>query len=256
MKNNRLKLALKNAEQTYGVWLTLSHPLIPEILAPAGFDWMVVDMEHTSIELNDLLQMIISIEAVNSIPLVRVGENNPNLIKRVMDAGAYGIIVPNIQTAQEVRNAVSAVKYPPFGTRGVGLYRAHKFGQAFEEYKRWLETESVIVVQIEHINAVENIEEIFSTSGIDAFMIGPYDLSGSIGCPGELDHPEVHKAIEKILDAANKLQIPAGYHVVPPDPIEVKKYRNKNFKFLAVSVDSIILKNSAIDLMSHIKNQA
>ena len=135
MKKNPLKKALSENRQTYGSWITLSHPLIPEILAPAGFDWLVVDMEHSSIGFNELLPLIVSIEANNMVPLVRVGENNPNLIKRVMDAGSYGVIVPNVNSAQEAKAAVNAVKYPPIGTRGVGLFRAQKFGREFDYYK-------------------------------------------------------------------------------------------------------------------------
>ena len=139
MKNNILKKKLANHEQTYGCWVTLAHPLIPEILAPAGFDWLTIDMEHTSIELNDLLTLIISIEAKDIIPLVRVGENNSNLIKRVMDAGAYGIIVPNVNSSNEAVEAVNAVKYPPIGKRSIGLYRAQGYGYNFNDYLHWLE---------------------------------------------------------------------------------------------------------------------
>ena len=114
MKPNILKKKLNNNEPTFGCWVTLAHPLIPEILAPAGFDWLTVDMEHTSIELSDLLTLIISIEANGMVPLVRVGENDPNLIINVvMDAGAYGVIVANICSAKEAQDAVKAVKYSP-----------------------------------------------------------------------------------------------------------------------------------------------
>ncbi len=135
MQKNVLKLKLKRNQQTLGCWITLAHPLIPEILAPAGFDWLVVEMEHSSIDLGDLLPLIISIEANGMVPLVRVGENNPNLIKRVMDAGAYGVIVPNVNTPDEARAAVSAVKYPLRGTRGVGLYRAQGYGRNLRNIK-------------------------------------------------------------------------------------------------------------------------
>jgi len=178
-----LKKKLLEKSVTYGCWLTIPHILIPEILAPAGFDWLVVDMEHSSIELGDLLPLIISIEKNDMVPLVRVGENDPNLIKRVMDTGAYGVIIANVRSRKEAEQAVRSVKYPPIGNRGVGLYRAQGFGRNFETYKKWLIESSIVIVQIEHIDAVNNIDSIFETSGIDAFMIGPYDLSGSLGKP-------------------------------------------------------------------------
>ena len=134
MKKNIVKDALSNNLQTYGSWVTLAHPLIPEIMSAAGFDWLCIDMEHSSIELRDILPLIISIENNGMVPLVRVGENNANLIKRVMDAGAYGVIVPNVNSAAEAIAAVNAVKYPPVGTRGVGLYRAQGYGKTFNEY--------------------------------------------------------------------------------------------------------------------------
>src|SRR3989338_4917219 len=184
MKNNTLKKALLQSKTTYGCWVTLAHPLIPEVLSQGGFDWLVIDMEHSSITLGDLLPLIISTEAKNMVPLVRVGENNANLIKRVMDAGAYGVIVPNVNSAAQAQAAVDAVKYPPAGKRGVGLYRAQGYGKTFEAYKKWIQHESVVIIQIEHIDAVRDIDAIFAVKGIDAFIIGPYDLSGSMGKPG------------------------------------------------------------------------
>jgi 2-dehydro-3-deoxyglucarate aldolase len=253
MKRNTLKKKLVNNEQTFGSWITLAHPLIPEIMAHAGFDWLVVDMEHTSIEHSDLLQLLISIEANGMIPLVRVGENNPNLIKRIMDAGAYGVIVANVCTAKEAKAAVNAVKYPPLGTRGVGLYRAQAFGKKFEAYLKWVEEESVVIVQIEHIDAVQQIDEIFSVSGIDAYMIGPYDLSGSLNKPGKFDDPEVKKAIETIMQAGKKYNIPAGFHSVSSNPNEAFDRQKQGFIFLAFSTDAILLADSSILAMKQIK---
>jgi len=253
MYNNTLKQKLIDNKQTYGCWVTLAHPLIPEVLAPAGFDWLVVDMEHSSIELNDLLPIIISIENNDMVPLVRVGENNANLIKRVMDAGAYGVIVSNINNAKEAIAAVNAVKYPPAGTRGVGLYRAQKYGKKFNEYLEWLENESVVIIQIENIKAVKNINEIFSVPGIDAFIIGPYDLSGSLYKPGDFDDEEVKKAVNVVLEAGKKHGIPAGFHSVSSDPQEAIMYKNKGFKFLGFSLDSIFLGDAAISAMRKLR---
>jgi 2-dehydro-3-deoxyglucarate aldolase len=179
------------------------------------------------------------------VPLVRVGENNPNLIKRVMDVGSYGVIVPNVKNAKEARDAVAAVKYPPAGTRGVGLYRAQKFGLQFDEYKKWLSNESVVIIQIEHIDAVNNIDEIFMVPDIDAYMIGPYDLSGSIGKPGEFNDSDVIHALQKAKKAAARHNIPAGFHSVSADPEEAKKRRDEGYSFLAFSVDTIFLANAA-----------
>jgi len=253
LQKNLLKTKFMKNQQTIGCWVTLAHSLIPEILAPAGFDWLAIDMEHSSIDLGGLLPLIISIEANGMVPLVRVGENNPNLIKRVMDAGAYGVIVPNVNTSDEARAAVNAVKYPPAGTRGVGLYRAQGFGRKFEEYKKWLIKESVVIVQIEHINAVNCIDEIFSVPGIDAFLIGPYDLSSSMGMPGALTHPKVEKAIARVMTAAKKYKIPAGYHSVSADPKMVIERAKQGFKFLGFSLDSILLGSAAANAVDEVR---
>ena len=131
-----LKLKLKRNKLNIGTWITLSDPLVPEVLAPAGFDWMCIDIEHTSLSLDQVKQLIISIENQNILPLVRVGENNHNLIKRVMDIGSAGIIVPNINNYNEAKMAINAVKYPPKGQRGMGLYKAQSYGIKLKEYRK------------------------------------------------------------------------------------------------------------------------
>ena len=255
MKKNKLKYKLKNNIQTYGSWITISSPIIPEIMSIAKFDWLCVDLEHSSIDLNDLLSIIISIENNNIAPIVRVGENNPNLIKRVMDIGAYGVIVPNIKSREEALKAVKSVKYPPAGNRGVGLFKAQKFGSEFEKYTRWLKNESVVILQIEHIDAVKKIDEIFSVKGIDAYMIGPYDLSGSINKTGKLNDPMMKSLINKIIKAGKKYSITAGIHSVSPDPKDAIKFKKNGFKFLSISLDSIFLSNKAKSTLDEIKKK-
>ena len=255
MKKNKLKYKLKNNIQTYGSWITIPSPIIPEIMSIANFDWLCVDLEHSSIDLNDLLSIIISIENNNIAPIVRVGENNPNLIKRVMDIGAYGVIVPNIKSREEALKAVESVKYPPAGNRGVGLFKAQKFGSEFEKYTRWLKNESVVILQIEHIDAVKKIDEIFSVKGIDAYMIGPYDLSGSINKTGKLNDPMMKSLINKIIKAGKKYSITAGIHSVSPDPKDAIKFKKNGFKFLSISLDSIFLSNKAKSTLDEIKKK-
>ena len=255
MKTNGLKKALARHETTYGCWVTLAHPSIPEILSSAGFDWLAIDMEHSSIDLGDILPLVISTEDSRMVPLVRVGENNPNLIKRVMDAGAHGVIVPNINSAEEAQRAVDSVKYPPYGKRGVGLYRAQGYGRGFEDYKRWLAKESVVIIQIEHIDAVRDIDNIFTVEGIDAFVIGPYDLSGSMGKPGQFHDKDVETAIAKVLKAGERHKIPAGFHCVAFDTQQVIIRRKQGFKFLGFSLDSIILGQAATQALKTIKQK-
>src|SRR5512136_2475206 len=152
-----LKQKLRKRALTIGSWITLGHPAIAEIMAKAGFDWLTIDLEHSAITLDQTQQLIQVIELCGVTPLVRVGENGPYLIKRVMDAGAHGVIVPMVNTAEEAKRAVDAVKYPPEGRRGVGLGRAQGYGFEFEKYRDWSREKSVVIVQIEHIDAINNL---------------------------------------------------------------------------------------------------
>lgn len=248
-----LKKKLNNKELTYGSWITINSPLIPEVLSSAGFDWLCVDMEHSSIDLDNLLSLIISIEKNNMFPLVRVGENNSNLIKRVMDVGAHGVIVPNIKNEMDVLKAVESVKYHPLGKRGVGLFKAQKFGKEFQSYLNWVKLNSVVIIQIEHIDAVSNIEKIFSVKGIDAFFIGPYDLSSSMGMPGNFTDKEFVKIINKVIKAGKKFNIPSGFHSVNSNAKEAIKYKKLGFKLIALSLDTIFLGDKAMESLNKLK---
>ena len=241
MITNPVKQKLKEGRITFGGWITLAHTAIAEIMAKSGFEWLAIDMEHSVIGIQDVEPLIQVIEASGCVPLVRLSSNDPVLTKRVMDAGAYGVIVPMVNTRDDAERAVRAVKYPPEGERGVGLYRAQDFGVSFEQYKDSINQESLVIVQIEHKDAVENIHSILSVKGVDGLIIGPYDISGSLGVMGELDHPLVKQARQKVLSAAKEVKVAAGIHVVQPSLDEVKNRVNEGFSFIAFSTDAILL---------------
>ena len=236
-----LKKKIKELKPTFGSWLTIGDPIVAEIMAKSGFEWLTIDMEHSAITLDIAQNLIRIIELSGCVPLVRVCENNPIDIKRVMDAGAHGIIVPMVCTKEEAEQAVKSVKYPPIGFRGVGLARAQKYGFDFERYKKWLEKESIVIVQIEHINAVHNLESILSVKGVDGCIIGPYDLSGSLGLPGDYDNPKVAKELKKIEEICKKMKKPLGMHIIPPDYKIIKEHMKKGYTFLAFSLDTLFL---------------
>ena len=249
MFNKSIKEALNNKLVTIGSWITIGNPAIAEIMARSRFDWLTIDMEHSAITLSEAQQLIQVIDANNVIPFVRVGENSSVLIKRVMDAGAHGVIVPMVNTKEEAIKAVESVKYPPFGKRGVGLGRAQGYGNAFDMYKKWVKTDSIVIVQIEHIRGVENLESILSVDGIDGFFVGPYDLSGSLKCPGEFAHPEMLKALDHIKNVAKSYKGSVGLHVIQPNPDEVNQRIEEGYNFIAVSLDTLFLSticNSAL----------
>ena len=237
----KLKEKMKKREVILGTWITLGHTAIAEILASCPFDWLVIDVEHSVIELSQVQQMIQVISLSGKTPLVRLSDQNPTLIKRVMDAGSAGVIVPNVKTAQEAQNVVSAVKYPVMGTRGVGLARAQGYGFEFEKYEEWVNDGSIVIVQIEHIEGVRNLRDILAVDGIDGIIIGPYDLSGSIGIPGKLDDPKVEKLVQESIEIALEMNMTAGYHVVQPDIENVKLRIEQGFNFIGYSLDTIML---------------
>lgn len=248
-----LKNKLASNRLTIGSWITMGHPSVVEVMLQSDFDWLVIDMEHSSISLETAQVLVSVIEAKGCTPLVRVENNDPNIIKRVMDLGAHGVIVPQVNSKQDAERAVKSVKYPPEGERGVGLYRAQGYGEKFDEYKKWLKKESVVIAQIENIKAVENIEEIVKVEGIDGLIIGPYDLSGSMGIPGEYKDKKVVEALKKVEEVCKKAGKPLGYHVIPPDHKELKEKIDSGYTFLAFSIDFLFLGRKCKEEFSKIK---
>ncbi len=236
-----LKEKLATNRVTIGSWITLAHPAIAEIMARAGFEWLVVDLEHSTITIREAEELIRVIDLSGVVPLVRLTCNDENQIKRVMDAGAHGIVVPMIKSAEDAKAAVSAIYYPNRGSRGVGLARAHGYGTSFAEYRAWLDTSAVVIVQIEHTDAVEQLEAIFSVDGVDGYIIGPYDLSASMGKPGQFDDPQFLAALDRIGEVARQMNMAGGVHVVEPDPQQVISRIDEGFSFIAFSLDTRML---------------
>jgi len=250
-----LKERLKKRELTVGSWITIGSTVVAEIMARAGYDWLTVDMEHSAITLDTAQELIRVIELCKVTPLVRVGHNDSVMIKRVMDAGAHGVIVPMVNLKEEAERAVGAVKYPPAGFRGVGLARAQKYGADFEGYKEWNEKESIVIVQIEHIKAVNNLEEILAIDGVDGFIIGPYDLSGSLGVPGQFEHPEMLAALKHIKTISEGMNALSGFHVISPTVEAFDSKVNEGYRFIAHSIDTLFLGSSCGDSLTIIREK-
>lgn len=238
---SKLKEKLKRADLALGTWVSLGHPAIVEIAANAGFDWIALDLEHSSITYREAEDLIRVADLCGCSPLVRLTSNDVNQIKRVMDSGAHGVIVPMVNSAQDAERAVSAVYYPPKGIRGMGLARAQGYGANFEQYRSWAISEPVIVAQIEHIEAVRNIDAILSVAGIDAYIIGPYDLSSSMGIPGQFTHPDLLAALETIKKAGDKAKVPGGRHIVEPDHQLLSECVKDGYRFIAFGTEIRLL---------------
>jgi 2-dehydro-3-deoxyglucarate aldolase len=253
-KTLSLKNSLHESKFTVGSWITLAHPAIAEIMASAGFDWLVVDLEHSVITIREAEELIRVIDLANSVPLVRLSSNDATQIKRVMDAGASGIIVPMVKTAEDALQAVESIKYPTDGVRGVGLARAQGYGVFFQEYLEWQKHGTIVIVQIEHIEAVSNLKEILSVDGVDGYIIGPYDLSGSMGIPGQFEHPDFLRAMDRIKEVALSLNVTGGIHVVEPDVEQLSSRIEEGYTFIAYSLDVRILDNNCRQALKFIKD--
>ena len=248
-----LKQKLKNNELTIGSWIMMGNSMSVEVMALAGFEWLVVDIEHTSIDMETVQTLITAIQAHDIKALVRVSKNEEVVIKKVLDIGADGIIVPMVSSKEDAEQAVDYAKYPPVGKRGVGLYRATKYGTGFEAYKKWVDEELVIIAQIEHIDAVNNIDDILDVEGIDGTIIGPYDLSGSMGYPGEFEREDVKAAVQKVLDRCGAHNIASGFHVVDTEPEKLNLKIEQGCTFLAYGIDYFFMRDAAINGMKQIK---
>jgi 2-dehydro-3-deoxyglucarate aldolase len=250
-----LKQKLQNKELSIGSWLTIPHQAVIEILSTAGFEWLTIDMEHSPISIETIMNLIGHIQGNGMQALVRVSKNEEVAIKRVLDAGADGVIVPMIRNKEEAIQAVNFVKYPPLGKLGFGLNRAQKYGTAFDTYQDWVKNNVVVIAQIEHIDAVNNLEDIFSVPGIDGIIVGPYDLSASMGFPGEYDREDVKEALERIDIVAKKLNKPLGFHIVESDHSKILEKINKGYSFLAFSLDFFFLGDKARQEMNLLKEK-
>jgi 2-keto-3-deoxy-L-rhamnonate aldolase RhmA len=250
---NKVKQKLRDRRPTIGSWIMIGDLASAEILAGAGFDWITVDMEHTSITYETLPVLLTGIRAQGAETFVRVEDNNPAVIKRVLDCGAGGIIVPLVNSGKEAEAAVKSAKYPPDGIRGVSLGRASGYGSNFEDYFNSINDQVIVLAQIEHYLAVNKIEEIVSVDGLDGVFLGPYDLSGSMGIVAQFDHPRMVEARKRVLEAAGREGKAVGIHEVSPEAGAVQALLEEGFNFVACSIDTIFLGNSARKVTTELK---
>jgi 2-keto-3-deoxy-L-rhamnonate aldolase RhmA len=241
MLAHRIKAALRQGQAVVGSWMSLGDTGVAEVMAGAGFDFLTVDLEHSAITLQQAQELIRVVSLSGVCPLARLSSNDPTQIKRVLDLGAAGIIVPMVNSEAEAQAAVAACKYPPMGRRSVGLSRAQGYGPGFDAYFSAANDDTLVVVQIEHAEAVERAEAILSVPGIDAYLIGPYDLSASLGLAGQLDHPHVVEAVARVRAVARRLGVPAGFHLVAPDSERLVRLINDGYQLVAYSVDFMLL---------------
>ena len=240
--NASFRSRLKHGEILIGTMITLPSPEIAEILADAGFDWLFVDLEHTPMAPYDA-QAILQAVANRADCILRVPLNDEIWIKKALDTGAAGVMVPLVNSVKDAQRAVRYCKYPPMGSRSVGISRAHGYGSKLQDYLEKANLETSLIAQIEHIDAVKNIKEIISIEGIDALLVGPYDLSASMGHMGQVDHPEVQAAISSVRQACQKAGMPLGIFAAMVE--RAKIYLDEGYRLIAVGSDTMMLVETA-----------
>jgi len=235
---------LKEGKPSVGSWLQIPHASVAEIMGHAGYDWVAVDLEHGSIAVHQLPDLFRALELGGTLPLARLAEGRSKDCKQALDAGAAGVIVPMIESAGQLQQVRDACRWPPAGNRGVGFSRGNLFGKHFEEYAREAQA-PLLIAMIEHIRAIDQLEGILAVDGLDAILVGPYDLSASMGLTAEFEHPVFLAALERLRRLCAAKAMPCGVHVVSPEPKDLQRNLAAGYRFLAYSLDSVFLRESA-----------
>jgi 2-keto-3-deoxy-L-rhamnonate aldolase RhmA len=236
-------LADARGQPPIGTWVMSASPIVAEAVGCAGFDWAVIDMEHSPLDLMDAVHLMQAVAGTPMLPVLRVPWNDTVMVKRVLDAGATTVLFPFVQNADEARRAVAATRYPPQGVRGMaGMSRGSRFGTVPDYYKV-ANAQIGVIVQLETPAALTQLESIASVDGVDAVFLGPADLSGAMGHVGQLTHPKVMAAMTDAVKRCKALRIPVG--TVGGTPELVAQYRMIGFDYVAIASDLGLLMRAA-----------
>lgn len=243
-KINEIRRKMSSKKPTIGSWIQIPHASVAEIMGQSGYDWVAVDMEHGAISSHQLPDLFRALELGGTLPLARIAQDTAKDCKCALDAGAGGVIVPMIESAEQLTNIRDMCRWPPAGRRGGGFSRANMFGKYFDDYIEEAQA-PLLIAMIENIRAVENLEDILQVKGLDAILIGPYDLSASISLTAKLKSEKFLKIMKKIKKISDQYDIPCGIHVVTPDDRLLKQYIDDGYRFIAYSIDSVFMHSSA-----------
>jgi 2-dehydro-3-deoxyglucarate aldolase len=241
---NKIRNKLSEGESSIGSWIQLSDSSVAEIMGQSGYDWVAVDNEHGSISNHQLPDIFRALELGDTLPLVRLAQGHPKDCKQALDAGAGGVIIPNVENAKQLKFILDACKWPPTGNRGVGFSRANLFGENFKSYSEEAQNPLIIAI-IESVNGLSNLESILQIKALDAILIGPYDLSASLNITGDFENKIFLSAVDSIRVLSKKYSVASGIHIVEPKPEAISKRVEEGFQFIAYSVDSVFLTKSS-----------
>jgi 2-keto-3-deoxy-L-rhamnonate aldolase RhmA len=241
---------LKQGDVLIGSLLQMPLPEVAELFVEAGYDWLFMDMEHSPADARTALGMLTAVD--RHVPcVVRVPWNDEASIKKALDIGASGIIVPLVNTEEDARLAVGRCKYPPAGFRSVGITRAQRYDLTFDDYMQRANDDIAVIVQIEHVEAVSNIDAILAVPGIDGVFVGPFDLSGSMDKPGKINDPEVQEAIKKVIRACEQHAI--ARCIYAHTPAHAKTYLSQGYRVIGLCVDYILLARAAAAALKEVR---
>lgn len=240
-----LRSKLRSGGATVGSWMQIPHASVAEIMGQAGYDWVALDLEHGAVGSHQIPDLSRALELGGTLPLARLAEGTSKDCKQALDAGVGGVIVPMIESADHLTAVRDACRWPPAGRRGVGFSRANLFGKHFEAYRDEAQA-PLLVAMIENIRAVDGLEAILEVPGLDAVLVGPYDLSASMGMTARFDDPQFRAVLERIRTLAVAKRVPSGIHVVAPDPAALEKSLEEGYRFIAYSIDAVFLNSSAL----------
>lgn len=241
-RTDKIRKKLADGEVCSGIFFYLASPMAAEIMADTGFDFVVVDAEHLPFNPETLLHILLAFKGSDTVPMIRVPWNDPVMIKQALDMGYEGIITPQTNTVKEAQKAVAACRYPPVGTRGYGPTRPTDYYKDNGKYVRTANESIICAIQIENVSGAHDIENIVKVPGIDWILLGRYDMSASVGNFCDVEHPDLRKAIKKIMDAANEAGVPAGGLPLGERPELTQKivFVGTDFSFLQSAADSAL----------------
>ncbi len=241
MKNN-IKQRLAAGETVIGAWVQAPSPQTAEAMVSCGFDWMAVDMEHGTHSVDSAALCFLAAERHGVAPLARIPSADPYLARRLLDSGAQGIIVPVVEDAAAFAEFARHCYYPPKGRRGMGLSRPNLWGGAFDSYRT--EFEPLLIPQIETVRGVENADAICALDCVDGVFMGPYDLTASMGIPGQFENPDYIAATLSVRDACRRYGKAEGIHQVAPDAMQLKETIAKGFRLIAYGTDLVAVRKA------------